>query len=122
MPSEENTEKTTRQIVNELYPLVDDAELRSRVNSTVCDFVTYDATSVSALQHFQPVQENTECIFAKRAVLWGNRDWDTDIGLGTLAVKSALSQQYYAASFQVKVFRLASLLIFESENLDLVML
>ena len=95
MPSEENTEKTTRQIVNELYPLVDDAELRSRVNGAVCDFVTYDATSVSALQHFQPIQENTECIFAKRAVLWGNRDWDTDIGLGTLA---------FAASFQVKVF------------------
>ena len=105
MPSEENTEKTTRQIVNELYPLVDDAELQSRVNSAVCDFVTYDATSVSALQHFQPIQENTECIFAKRAILWGNRDWDTDIGLGTLAVRSVLSQQYYAASFQVKVTR-----------------
>ena len=89
MPSDDNTEKTTRQIVNELYPVVDDAKLRSRVNGAVCDFVTYDATSVSALQHFQPIQENTECIFAKRAVLWGNRDWDTAIGLGTLVVRSA---------------------------------
>lgn len=79
--SSESDQKTTRQIVNELYPLVDEEELQR----AVFGFVTYDATSVTALQQFNPVQENTECIFAKKAKLWGNQDWNQELSLGNLS-------------------------------------
>lgn len=83
--SSESDQKTTRQIVNELYPLVDEEELQRSVERAVFGFVTYDATSVTALQQFNPVQENTECIFAKKAKLWGNQDWNQELSLGNLS-------------------------------------
>lgn len=58
--SSDSDQKTTRHIVNELYPLVDEEELQRSVERAVFGFVTYDATSVTALQQFNPVQENTE--------------------------------------------------------------
>lgn len=83
--SSDSDQKTTRHIVNELYPLVDEEELQRSVERTVFGFVTYDATSVTALQQFNPVQENTECIFAKKAKLWGNQDWNQELSLGNLS-------------------------------------
>lgn len=83
--SSDSDQKTTRHIVNELYPLVDEEELQRSVERTVFGFVTYDATSVTALQQFNPIQENTECIFAKKAKLWGNKDWNQELSLGNLS-------------------------------------
>ncbi|XP_061162480.1 uncharacterized protein LOC133171705 [Saccostrea echinata] len=77
----EDDHKTTRQIVNELYPLVDEEELKRSVHKAVFDFVTYDASKIPAIENFKPIQENTECIFARRAKLWGNQEWDKDLSL-----------------------------------------
>ncbi|XP_065190782.1 uncharacterized protein LOC135821711 [Sycon ciliatum] len=35
-----------------------------------------DPVEASAIHHFLPVQQHTECIFAKSARLWGARDWN----------------------------------------------
>lgn len=83
--SSDSDQKTTRQIVNALYPLVDEEELQRSVERAVFGFVTYDADSVTALQQFKHVQENTECIFATKAKLWGNQDWNQELCLGNLS-------------------------------------
>lgn len=88
--SSDSDQKTTRHIVNELYPLVDEEELQRSVERAVFGFMTYDATSVTALQQFNPVQENTECIFAKKAKLWGNQDWNQELSLGNLSHTNTL--------------------------------
>jgi hypothetical protein len=40
------------------------------------DFAGYDPTETESLAQFRPVQNKTECIFAKTAKLWGSRDWN----------------------------------------------
>lgn len=75
-------EPKTKDIVNELYPLVDEQELDRNVEKQICNFVTYDATDVESVNNFKEIQQNTECIFSKNAFIWGSRDWDTAISLG----------------------------------------
>ncbi|XP_052713399.1 uncharacterized protein LOC128187182 [Crassostrea angulata] len=109
--SSESDQKTTRQIVNELYPLVDEEELQRSVERAVFGFVTYDATSVTALQQFNPVQENTECIFAKKAKLWGNQDWNQELSLEenvfrwlpTLLQFTIVCRQYKLDGFVIEI-------------------
>ncbi|KAK3105295.1 hypothetical protein FSP39_021790, partial [Pinctada imbricata] len=79
--SKEKSEPTTRQILNSLYPLVDRNDLERKVDETVRNYVTYDATDTQSVRHFRQIQERTECIFAKRAKVWGNMDWNSDISL-----------------------------------------
>ena len=76
-------EPTTRQILNSLYPLVDRDDLERDVDRSIRKYVTYDASDVDSVEHFRQIANNTECIFAKRAKIWGNKDWDHALTLGT---------------------------------------
>ncbi|CAL1531053.1 unnamed protein product, partial [Lymnaea stagnalis] len=48
---------------------------------SVSDLVLYDASHTSSLKNFGKIKKETECIFAKRAKLWGSPDYDEDISL-----------------------------------------
>ena len=55
----------------------------SAYHQQIVDFtLRYDPETSSTLQHFMPVQEGTECIFAKAARLWGAQDWNNNLSLG----------------------------------------
>lgn len=56
-------------------------ELRSKLSERILDFVLYDVENNRALENFEPVKNNTHCIFSKQAVLWGCRDYDTGLSL-----------------------------------------
>lgn len=46
-------------------------------------FVTYDSPeNCEATEKFLPIKERTECIFAKKANIWGCRDFDLRLTLG----------------------------------------
>lgn len=52
--------------------------------SAVFDYVTYKADEgTESLQRFNVIKNNTECIFAKTARLWGSQAWRDDVSLGT---------------------------------------
>ena len=48
----------------------------------IVDYSLYDVENCQALRNFEPVQMNTHCTFAKKAVLWGARDYDTSLSVG----------------------------------------
>ena len=51
----------------------------------VSNFVMgYDAENCAALESFQPVKQGTECIFARRAKVWGAQDWNPALSLGNV--------------------------------------
>ena len=48
----------------------------------ILEFVLYDVYNTEALRNFKTVQNNTHCIFSKRAILWGARDYDVELSIG----------------------------------------
>ncbi|ESO83682.1 hypothetical protein LOTGIDRAFT_169162 [Lottia gigantea] len=44
-------------------------------------FTTYDATDVPSLDHFDVIQRNSACIFAKTANIWGSPEWNDKLSL-----------------------------------------
>ena len=57
-------------------------EQEDDISTKVSDFVLYDAVSAQSLDNFDVIKENTECLFAKRARLWGSPPYDTAVTLG----------------------------------------
>lgn len=55
--------------------------IRESFVKNIVDFVLYDAENSQALRNFEPVKMNTHCTFAKRAVLWGARDYDMSLSV-----------------------------------------
>ena len=47
----------------------------------ICTFVTYHADSVDSVKNFESIKSNTECIFAKRAKVWGSPQWKDQLNL-----------------------------------------
>ena len=45
-------------------------------------FVSYDAATSEILDHFAPVQQNTECIFARTSKIWGARPFIDTLSIG----------------------------------------
>ena len=58
------------------------AEMLTNVRRQLADFVTYDGTDVDTLRNFEPIKVRSQCIFAKRAKLWGSADWRPHLSLG----------------------------------------
>ena len=48
----------------------------------ILDLVLYDVEDCQALRNFEPVKNNTHCIFSRTSVLWGARDYDSELSLG----------------------------------------
>lgn len=44
--------------------------------------VLYDAAGSAVLDHFAPIQENTECVFARTAKIWGAKPFIDTLSLG----------------------------------------
>ncbi|XP_070207799.1 uncharacterized protein [Littorina saxatilis] len=52
------------------------------VGLKVSEFVTnYDPENCTTLDAFQPIKESSECIFARRAKVWGAGEWDSTLSL-----------------------------------------
>ena len=58
------------------------SDVREKYSRSVLDLVLYDMEDCQALRNFEPVKNNTHCIFSKKSVLWGARDYDTELTLG----------------------------------------
>ncbi len=52
-----------------------------KMERNICEFVTYDAENVNSLKNFDSIKSSTECIFAKRAKLWGSPQWRPELDL-----------------------------------------
>ena len=59
------------------------AEIWNQYAGQILDLVLYDVEDCAALRNFAAVKNETPCIFAKRSTLWGARDYDKDLTLGT---------------------------------------
>ena len=58
------------------------ADVRDKYTQLILDVVLYDAEGGRTLREFEPVKMNTHCIFAKKSILWGARDYDRALSLG----------------------------------------
>ena len=59
-----------------------DPKVINKYVEAILDLVLYDVDNCEALRNFQAIQDNTDCIFSKRAVLWGAHDYDQDLSIG----------------------------------------
>ena len=57
-------------------------EVREQYVERIIDLVLYDAENCQALKNFEPIMSNTHCIFAKKSVVWGAKDYDTTRTIG----------------------------------------
>lgn len=57
-------------------------DLHDRYSQLILDLVLYDAEECQALRDFESIKMNTHCIFAKKSILWGARDYDRTLSLG----------------------------------------
>lgn len=57
------------------------AEIWDKYTRQILDLVLYDVEDCEALRNFETVKNNTHCIFSKRSVLWGARDYDKELTL-----------------------------------------
>ena len=53
----------------------------NKYTEEILDYVLYDAERCLAVEQFEPVKNNTHCVFAKTAKLWGSRDYDVALSL-----------------------------------------
>ena len=56
-------------------------EVIRNMEHNICTFVTYSADAVDSLKNFECIKSNTECLFAKRARLWGSPQWKDQLNL-----------------------------------------
>jgi hypothetical protein len=52
-----------------------------RIERAITEFVTYDAETTDSLRDFERIKSRTECIFAKRAKIWGSPNWNKTLSL-----------------------------------------
>ena len=59
------------------------AKVERAYKEDIASFVLqlYDPENCIILDHFKPVQNGTECVFAKQAKLWGGREYDSTLTL-----------------------------------------
>ena len=57
-------------------------EIVSKYVQGLLDLVLYDVEECAAVNNFKPIQNNTHCLFSKKAKLWGAKDYDSDLTLG----------------------------------------
>lgn len=67
-----------------------DPLILQEIEHKICQLVTYDAITAPSLDNFLPLKENSECIFAKNARLWGSV-WNDDLGIGKYTQNTARS-------------------------------
>ena len=53
----------------------------NKYTDEILDYVLYDTERCLAVEQFESVKNNTHCVFAKTAKLWGSRDYDIALAL-----------------------------------------
>ncbi len=90
---------------------LDEKTLRE-MEHNICKFVTYEGEQVESLYNFNTIKENTECIFAKRAKLWGSPDWKNELSLEENVLRY-LKQNYFNLIMRVLHHTLAEKMLNE---------
>jgi hypothetical protein len=56
--------------------------VKGKIAKDIYNVVLYDAENVSCLYNFSSVKKQSQCLFAKRAKIWGSPDWNNKLSLG----------------------------------------
>ena len=59
-----------------------DLEVVNKYIGGILDLVLYDVENCEAVHNFQVIKNNTDCIFSKKAILWGAWDYDPELSIG----------------------------------------
>lgn len=78
--------KKTRDILHELYPAISEEEQKKQLMDGILTIMSYDAENAQCLNNFEIVKRNSNCIFARKAQLWGSPEWDKRLTLGKINI------------------------------------
>ncbi len=59
-----------------------DQDALHKIEHQICQFVTYDSHNADSVHNFALIKDNTQCIFAKTATIWGSPEWKHELSLG----------------------------------------
>ena len=65
-------------------------DIQEKYTELILDQVLYNAEECQALRDFEPVKINTHCIFARKSILWGSKDYDKSLSVGQLSRKRSV--------------------------------
>lgn len=80
-PEEKKHQVKTRDIITDLYPVVDDEELDKQIIDGIVSMVTYEAHDALSVQRFEWIKLNSNCLFARHAKVWGCPSWKDELCL-----------------------------------------
>ncbi|XP_045163543.2 uncharacterized protein LOC123527890 [Mercenaria mercenaria] len=80
-PSDKKRPAKTRDIMTELYPDAEDAVQAKMVSDAIVNLVSYDAEDTPSVQRFETIKQNSNCVFARKAKLWGSPPWNYELNL-----------------------------------------
>ena len=72
----------TKDILTEFYPPLTNTELENKVHKEIMKFVLYDVENTQSLERFAAIKNQSDCLFAKKAKLWGSPPWVDGLSLG----------------------------------------
>lgn len=78
--------KKTRDILHELYPTISEEEQKKQLMDGILTIMSYDAENTPCLNNFEVVKRNSNCVFARKARLWGSCEWDKRLTLGKINI------------------------------------
>ncbi|CAI8010840.1 hypothetical protein GBAR_LOCUS7097 [Geodia barretti] len=76
--SVKNPYKGTRRVKDESNIPPD---VREKYTDRILDLVLYEVEETRALREFEPIKMNTHCIFARKSILWGSRDYHKSLSV-----------------------------------------
>lgn len=70
-------------------------EILSEYSRKILELVLYDVENCQALRNFARVKDHTDCIFAKKSILWGAQDYDQELSVGVLGNGCLVTKSAY---------------------------
>ncbi|KAK3603516.1 hypothetical protein CHS0354_030375 [Potamilus streckersoni] len=71
----------TKEIVNGLYSKLSKDEEDVKAAEAILGFVTYDVENTDSLDRFERIKVNSNCLFARKAKIWGSPPWKEQLSL-----------------------------------------
>lgn len=72
----------TKNIMAELYPDIPEEVQARLVSDAIVNLVSYNVEDTPSLHRFETVKQNSNCVFARKAKVWGSPDWNYEMNLG----------------------------------------
>lgn len=78
---EKSTEESTKKILKNIYESEDETKLEHTYVAALSKFFSYDPEHTTALENFEQIKSQSNCLFARKAKIWSCPEWIDSLSL-----------------------------------------